>query len=155
MIAVLQRVTRGKVEVASREVGSIERGLVVLLGIARGDSESDVLWMSRRIASLRIFSDDAGKMNLNVQQVDGAILLVSQFTLLADLSSGNRPGFTAAEEPDIARIRCGEVAAQLLERRIRIAHGEFGANMLVTLENDGPVTIVLDSKTQLKSVQSD
>lgn len=155
MIAVLQRVTRGKVEVASREVGSIERGLVVLLGIARGDSESDVLWMSKRIASLRIFSDDAGKMNLNVQQVDGAILLVSQFTLLADLSSGNRPGFTAAEEPDIARIRCGEVAAQLLKRGIRIAHGEFGANMLVTLENDGPVTIVLDSKTQSKSVQSD
>ena len=155
MIAVLQRVTRGKVEVASRVVGSIERGLVVLLGIARGDSESDVLWMSKRIASLRIFSDDAGKMNLNVQQVDGAILLVSQFTLLADLSSGNRPGFTAAEEPDIARIRCGEVAAQLLERGIRIAHGEFGANMLVTLENDGPVTIVLDSKTQSKTSQID
>lgn len=155
MIAVLQRVTRGKVEVGSREVGSIERGLVVLLGIARGDSESDVLWISKRIASLRIFSDDAGKMNLNIQQVDGSILLVSQFTLLADISSGNRPGFTDAEEPDIARIRCGEVAAQLVERGIRVAHGEFGANMLVTLENDGPVTIVLDSKTQFKLSQSD
>ena len=146
MIAVLQRVTRGKVEVGSREVGSIERGIVVLLGIARGDSESDVLWMSKRIASLRIFSDEAGKMNWDIDQAQGSILLVSQFTLLADLSSGNRPGFTHAEEPDIARIRCCEVAAQLVERGIRVAHGEFGANMLVTLENDGPVTIVLDSK---------
>ena len=146
MIAVLQRVTRGKVEVGSSEVGSIERGLVVLLGIARGDSESDVLWMSKRIASLRIFSDEAGKMNWDIDQAQGSILLVSQFTLLADLSSGNRPGFTHAEEPDIARIRCCEVAAQLVERGIRVAHGEFGANMLVTLENDGPVTIVLDSK---------
>ena len=146
MIAVLQRVTRGKVEVDSSEVGSIERGLVVLLGIARGDSESDVLWMSKRIASLRIFSDEAGKMNWDIDQAQGSILLVSQFTLLADLSSGNRPGFTHAEEPDIARIRCCEVAAQLVERGIRVAHGEFGANMLVTLENDGPVTIVLDSK---------
>ena len=146
MIAVLQRVTRGKVEVGSREVGSIERGLVVLLGIARGDSESDVLWMSKRIASLRIFSNEAGKMNWDIHQAQGSILLVSQFTLLADLSSGNRPGFTHAEEPDIARIRCCEVAAQLVERGIRVAHGEFGANMLVTLENDGPVTIVLDSK---------
>ena len=146
MIAVLQRVTRGKVEVGSSEVGSIERGLVVLLGIARGDSESVVLWMSKRIASLRIFSDEAGKMNWDIDQAQGSILLVSQFTLLADLSSGNRPGFTHAEEPDIARIRCCEVAAQLVERGIRVAHGEFGANMLVTLENDGPVTIVLDSK---------
>ena len=146
MIAVLQRVTRGKVEVGSSEVGSIERGLVVLLGIARGDSESDVLWMSKRIVSLRIFSDEAGKMNWDIHQAQGSILLVSQFTLLADLSSGNRPGFTHAEEPDIARIRCCEVAAQLVERGIRVAHGEFGANMLVTLENDGPVTIVLDSK---------
>ena len=146
MIAVLQRVTRGKVEVGSRDIGSIERGLVVLLGIARGDSESDVLWMSKRIVSLRIFSDEAGKMNWDIHQAEGSILLVSQFTLLADLSSGNRPGFTHAEEPDIACIRCGEVAAQLVERGIRVAHGEFGANMLVTLENDGPVTIVLDSK---------
>ena len=150
MIAVLQRVTRGKVEVGSREVGSIERGLVVLLGIARCDSESDVLWMSKRIASLRIFSDEAGKMNWDIDQAQGSILLVSQFTLLADLSSGNRPGFTHAEEPDIARIRCCEVAAQLVERGIRVAHGEFGANMLVTLENDGPVTIVLDSKRPSK-----
>ncbi len=150
MIAVLQRVTRGKVEVGSSEVGSIERGLVVLLGIARGDSESDVLWMSKRIASLRIFSDEAGKMNWDIDQAQGSILLVSQFTLLADLSSGNRPGFTHAEEPDIARIRCCEVAAQLVERGIRVAHGEFGANMLVTLENDGPVTIVLDSKRPSK-----
>ena len=146
MIAVLQRVTRGKVEVGSSEVGSIERGLVVLLGIARGDSESDVLWMSKRIASLRIFSDEAGKMNWDIDQAQGSILLVSQFTLLADLSSGNRPGFSHAEEPTIARIRCGEVAAQLVGRGIRVAHGEFGANMLVFLENDGPVTIVLDSK---------
>ena len=85
-------------------------------------------------------------MNWDIHQAQGSILLVSQFTLLADLSSGNRPGFTHAEEPDIARIRCCEVAAQLVERGIRVAHGEFGANMLVTLENDGPVTIVLDSK---------
>lgn len=151
MIAVLQRVTRGKVEVDSREVGSIERGLVVLIGIARGDCERDVLWIAKRIASLRIFSDDAGKMNLDIQQIRGSILLVSQFTLLADLSSGNRPGFADAEEPESARIRCGEVAAQLSQRGIHVAHGEFGAKMLVSLENDGPVTIVLDSKSQFQS----
>lgn len=158
MIAVLQRVTRGKVEVGlgvtpdagKKVVGSIERGLVVLLGIARGDGDTDVQWMAKRIVSLRIFSDESGKTNWDIRQAQGSVLLVSQFTLLADLSSGNRPGFSHAEVPEAARIRCGEVAAQISAAGIAVEQGEFGAHMLVTLENDGPVTIVLDSKLHAK-----
>ncbi|MSR43789.1 MAG: D-tyrosyl-tRNA(Tyr) deacylase [Phycisphaerales bacterium] len=145
MIAVLQRVAHARVRVGDRETGSIKHGLLVLLGIARGDGAHDVQWMAQRIAALRIFHDDGGKMNLDIRQVHGSILLVSQFTLLADLSGGNRPGWSRAEEPAIARVKCEEVQVALVREGIPVSCGEFGAAMRVELENDGPVTIVLDS----------
>lgn len=148
MIAVIQRVARAQVKVDSQVVGAIEQGLLVLLGIAKNDGESDVLWMIKRITHLRIFADDAGKMNCDVRQIHGAVLLVSQFTLLADLSSGHRPGFSGAEAPEIARERCEEVARGIESMGIPLARGAFGADMLVTLENQGPVTITLDSRAR-------
>lgn len=158
MLAVVQRVTRATVVVESNIVGEIGHGLLVLLGIARGDQSSDVQWMVKKIAGLRIFADDAGRMNLDIAQVRGAILLVSQFTLLADLSSGNRPGFGLAEDPAIARVRCNEVAEGLTQKNIPIARGQFAASMAVSLTNDGPVTILLDSRSpggSVKTRQSD
>ncbi len=148
MIAVLQRVSRAQVTVEGRVVGAIERGLVVLLGVATGDDGQDVDWMARKIASLRVFQDAAGKMNFDIRQINGSILLVSQFTLLADLSGGNRPSFTLAEEPSLARRRIEEVATHLKTSGIAVAQGEFGTSMLVTLDNDGPVTILLDSRSR-------
>ncbi|MSR68917.1 MAG: D-tyrosyl-tRNA(Tyr) deacylase [Phycisphaerales bacterium] len=148
MIAVIQRVRRASVQVDSQIVGAIEQGLLVLLGIARGDDESDVLWMVKRITHLRIFADAAGKMNCDVCQTRGAVLIVSQFTLLADLSNGNRPGFSGAEDPVIARQRCDAVSLGIEAMGIPTARGAFAAHMLVTLENDGPVTITLDSRAR-------
>ncbi len=151
MIAVVQRVSRATVHASGCDgvlLGAIDSGFVVLLGISRGDSPHDVDWMVNRLARLRVFADDAGKMNLDIRQVNGSILLVSQFTLLADLSRGHRPGFSAAEEPSIAVTRCEEVARALVARGIQVAQGSFGADMRVTLENDGPVTIILDSRAK-------
>ncbi len=147
MIAVVQRVSQAEVRVETRIVGAISHGLLVLLGIARGDTDSDVTWMANRIAKLRIFPDQAEKMNFNIQQCCGSVLLVSQFTLLADLSSGHRPGFSDAEEPKLAKIRCDEVAQSLTAIGIATSQGEFGASMLVSLVNDGPVTIILNSRS--------
>ena len=146
MIAVIQRVARASVTVEGEVVGAIDGGLLVLLGIARGDQASDVEWMARKIGALRIFEDPAGKMNLDVRQRGGGILLVSQFTLLGDTSRGNRPGFSAAEDPEIAARRCDEVAAALRLRGLTVAQGRFGASMKVDILNDGPVTIILDSR---------
>lgn len=146
MIAVIQRVARARVDVDGETVGSIEHGLLVLLGIAKGDDASDSAWMAKRITHLRIFADGAGKMNCDVQQVHGSVLLISQFTLLADVSSGNRPGFSGAEVPQLARERCESVARAIEAMGIPTARGVFGADMLVSLENDGPVTITLDSR---------
>ncbi len=145
MIAVIQRVTRARVTVEGAEVGAIEGGLLVLLGVARGDPDESVAWMAKKLAALRIFADADGRMNLDVRQVQGAILLVSQFTLLGDASQGNRPGFTDAEAPTIAARRCDEVAAAISAQGVRVARGRFGASMQVELLNDGPVTIILDS----------
>ncbi len=148
MIAVIQRVRSARVQVDSQVIGAIDTGLLVLLGIAKNDGEPDVLWMIKRIAHLRIFSDSGGKMNFDVRQINGAVLIVSQFTLLADLSSGNRPGFSGAEDPVIAKQRCEEVACGIEALGIPTARGAFGADMCVTLENDGPVTITLDSRAR-------
>ncbi len=145
MIAVIQRVSRASVDVEGIRVGEIGLGLLVLLGVAKGDSEESAAWMARKIAALRIFEDDQGKMNLDVRQCGGAVLLVSQFTLLADTSRGNRPGFEQAEAPAIAAQRCDQVASILEASSITVARGQFGASMRVELLNDGPVTIVLDS----------
>lgn len=151
MRAVLQRVARGSVTVGGREVGAVGRGLVVLLGVAGGDDEEDAVWTSSKVRDLRIFEDPEGKMNLSVADVGGAVLLVSQFTLLADCRKGRRPSFTGAALPDEGE-RLYERVAELLRRDgIDVATGAFGERMLVSLDNEGPVTIVLDSRDRAAS----
>ncbi len=147
MRAVLQRVKEAKVEVNGVCVGAIELGWLVFLGVGRGDSEADVDYMVDRIVKLRGFADSQGKMNESVAQVNGSVLLVSQFTLFADCSS-RRPGFKQAAEPDIAeelyKLACQRIAAC----GISVATGVFAADMKVSLLNDGPVTFLLDSRTE-------
>ncbi|MSR28054.1 MAG: D-tyrosyl-tRNA(Tyr) deacylase [Phycisphaerales bacterium] len=145
MIAVVQRVAHAKVTVGTETVGAIDGGLLVLLGVAKGDDATAVEWMARKIAALRIFEDQQGKMNLDVRQIGGSILLVSQFTLLGDTNRGNRPGFAGAEEPSLAATRCDEVANAIAAQGVPVSQGRFGQSMRVELLNDGPVTIVLDS----------
>ena len=146
MRAVVQRVTEASVEVDGEVVGRIEGGLLVLLGVAEGDTEADRLWMARKVAGLRIFRDDEGRMNRNIEAIGGAVLLVSQFTLCADTTQGHRPSFVDAAPPEVAQPLVDRVGRLLEERGITLATGMFGASMLVTLENDGPVTIVLDHR---------
>lgn len=146
MRAVVQRVTSAAVRVDDRLIGDIERGLLVLVGVAVDDEPADARWMADKIAQLRIFEDDGGLMNRSVEDAGGAVLLVSQFTLHGDARKGRRPSFiTAAKEP-LARDLYELVGAQIAERGLRVAYGEFGADMAVSLVNDGPVTILLDSK---------
>ena len=129
-----------------RSVGKIERGLVVLLGVASGDSEPDAAHLVDRIIGMRIFADDAGKMNLSIAQVEGALLVVSQFTLIADTNSGRRPSFIKAAAPDDARRLYEHFLSLARARDVKVETGEFGATMEVELVNDGPVTIILDSR---------
>jgi D-aminoacyl-tRNA deacylase len=146
MRAVVQRVTRGEVRVEGRVTGAIGRGLVVLLGVAQEDGEEDARWMADKLAALRIFEDPAGKLNLAVAEAGGGLLVVSQFTLLGDARKGNRPGFTAAAPPGPANDLYERVCALLAARALPVARGVFRATMEVELVNDGPVTILLDSK---------
>lgn len=146
MRAVVQRVSRAEVRVEGRVVGKIERGLVVLLGVAGGDSEADAALLVDRIVGMRIFADAAGKMNLALAQVGGALLVVSQFTLLADTNSGRRPSFIRAAAPDDARRLYEHFVSLARNRGVTVGTGEFGAMMDVELVNDGPVTIILDSR---------
>lgn len=146
MKAVIQRVTRASVEVDGRVVGHIGAGLLVLIGVAQGDGEPDAEYMVEKLATTRIFSDQQGKMNLSIGEVGGALLLVSQFTLLADTSRGRRPGFDLAAPPETARLLYEQVAAGLKSRGLRVETGVFGAHMKVELLNDGPVTFILDSR---------
>ncbi len=132
--------------IEGRVVGRIGRGLVVLLGVAGGDSEADAAFLVDRIVGMRIFADDAGKMNLSIAQVDGAMLVVSQFTLIADTNSGRRPSFTKAAAPDEARRLYEHFVSLARLRDVKVETGEFGATMEVDLVNDGPVTIILDSR---------
>lgn len=145
MRAVVQRVSKAQVRVGERCTGAIGSGLLVLLGIASVDDEDGARWMAEKIARLRIFTDDAGLMNRSVADVRGEVLLVSQFTLYGDARKGRRPSFvTAAKEP-LARDLYVYVGDQLERAGLRVAYGEFGAHMKVSLVNDGPVTILLDS----------
>ena len=142
--AVVQRVTRAQVSVDGQVVGAIQTGLVVLLGIGRGDGESEAQWMASKIPHLRIFSDAEGKFNRSLLDVGGAILLISQFTLYGDAQKGRRPGFTEAAPPEVAEPLVDRVAQLLAEAGVQVARGRFRAHMLVEIHNDGPVTILLE-----------
>lgn len=145
MRAVLQRVRSASVTVDGDTVASIAQGLVVLLGVAKSDSEADVTYLADKIPRLRIFPDEAGRMNRSIVETKGALLIVSQFTLLGDTHRGRRPGFDAAAPPETARQLYESVAQAIREQGVPVQTGKFGANMVVTLENDGPVTFILDS----------
>lgn len=146
MKAVIQRVREAKVLVEGKTVAQIGSGLLVLLGVAAGDTEGEAKAMARKVADLRIISGAAGKMNLSVKDVKGEVLVVSQFTLLADTAKGNRPSFTQAASPERAEKLYQLFVRELRERGIdRVETGKFRAYMEVSLINDGPVTIVLDN----------
>ena len=145
MRAVVQRVRQASVTVDGQVVGEIAHGLCVLLSVGDGDTDVDLRYIVDKLAGLRIFADDAGKMNLDVAQVGGGVLLISQFTLHGDVRRGKRPSFTAAMAPDQARVYVDRCAAALRQLDIFVAQGMFGADMQVALVNDGPVTILLDS----------
>lgn len=149
MRAVIQRVTRASVVVDGKVEGQIGAGLLVLLGVAKGDGAPDVQYMVEKIATLRIFGDQQGKMNLSLGEVGGAVLIVSQFTLVGDTDKGRRPGFDKAAPPDTARTLYDQVVDGLKGRGLRVETGLFGARMRVSLENDGPVTFTLDSRPGL------
>lgn len=146
MIAVLQRAERAAVTVEGRTVGEIGRGLLVLLGVREGDTEKDAELLAAKVAKCRIFTDEADKMNLSVTDIDGEVLVVSNFTLLANYRRGNRPDFMDAAAPQRAD-ELYRYFAQLLAAEVRhVATGEFGAYMNIDLQADGPITIVMDSE---------
>lgn len=142
---VAQRVTQARVSVEGETVGSIGGGLVLLVGIGAGDTEADVVRLAYKIAEMRVFEDSRGNMNLSAAEAAGDMLVVSQFTLYADLRRGRRPSFTRAAAPETAEKLCDVFASCLAERGYRVERGRFGSHMLVDLSNDGPVTIILDS----------
>jgi D-aminoacyl-tRNA deacylase len=145
MRAVVQRVSRASVVVEQRVVGEIGDGLLVLLGVAAADTEADAEYLAEKIAGLRIFEDHDGKMNLSVQDAGGAVLAVSQFTLLGDVRRGKRPSFDGAAKPERARELYEHFVAQIRLRGLHCATGQFQATMAVSLVNEGPVTLLLDS----------
>ena len=145
MKAVVQRVSEASVTVGQRAVGSIGRGLLVLLGVEHGDGEREAELLARKVANLRIFEDDAGKMNRSVLDVGGGVLVVSQFTLCADVRKGNRPSFIDAAPPELANPLYARFCDYLAAHGAAVARGEFAAHMAVRLVNDGPVTIWLDT----------
>ncbi len=149
MRVVLQRVSAAKVVVEGQTIGEIKTGLLLLVGIEAEDGAEDIQWLSRKLLSLRIFSDAAGKMNRSVQDVAGGILVISQFTLFANVKKGTRPSFVDAAPPAVAVPLYEQFVAQLETGLGRpVATGKFGADMKVSLTNDGPVTILLDSKNR-------
>lgn len=149
MRVVIQRVSSASVVVDGEVIGAIEKGFLILLGIETEDTEEDVIWLAKKIISLRIFSDEQGLMNQDIINVDGSILLISQFTLHAAYKKGNRPSFIKAARPEQA-IPLYQFMKSQLETLLgkQIATGQFGADMKVSLVNDGPVTIIMDSKTK-------
>jgi D-aminoacyl-tRNA deacylase len=150
MKAVIQRVSSANVVVEGKTVGEIERGFLVLLGVKRGDTTDDAAYLARKIAKLRVFNDEAGKMNLSLEQVQGAVLAVSQFTLYADTRDGNRPGFSQAAAPDDGNRLYKTFCEMLRNENLEVQTGIFQTEMKVSLVNDGPVTIIIDSSERLK-----
>lgn len=145
MRALLQRVTWGNVAVAGSEIGAIGPGLVVLLGVRKGDGEAQALALAKKITGLRVFEDEQGKMNLDLKQIKGEVLVISQFTLYADTRKGRRPAFTDAEDPAPAKALYEKFCDFLRQEGLQVETGQFAAHMRVSLQNDGPVTIMLDT----------
>jgi D-tyrosyl-tRNA(Tyr) deacylase len=148
--AVIQRVSRAAVRVGGVTAGAIDRGFLVLLGVTHADGPAEAEWLARKIAGLRIFEDDAGKMNLGLSDVEGAVLVVSQFTLYGNARKGRRPSFTDAARPEQAEPLVDYFASRLREEGLRVATGIFGAMMEVELVNDGPVTLWLDTEDLMR-----
>lgn len=146
MRAVVQRVSSARVIVAREVVGQIERGLLVLLGVAADDTDADLVWLAEKVAGLRLFEDAAGKMNLSVQEVGGGVLVVSQFTLYGDCRKGKRPSFMQAAPPELAQRLYEQFIIELKGYEIPVQTGRFQAPMEVSLVNQGPVTLLLDSR---------
>jgi D-tyrosyl-tRNA(Tyr) deacylase len=148
MRVLLQRVSEASVSVEGQTVGAIGKGYLLLVGIGQGDSEAEVAWMADKVAGLRLFPDADGKMNLGIQDVGGAILAVSQFTLYGDCSRGRRPSFTGAAPPDVGKALYETFVEALRERGLTVATGIFQAHMMVSLINDGPVTMMIEREAQ-------
>lgn len=146
MRAVVQRVSRARVTVEGEITGEITRGFVVLLGVAEGDTQDDVIYMAQKVVGLRVFEDAEGKMNLGLADIGGAMLVVSQFTLLGDCRKGRRPSFIAAARPDMADALYRSFVAEVQGQGITVATGRFQTHMDVELVNDGPVTLLVDSR---------
>jgi len=144
MRAIVQRVSKASVTVDEKVTGAIEEGLMVLLGIREGDSETEARWLAHKTANLRIFSDTAGKMNLSVMDIGGSILAISQFTLYGDIRRGFRPSFAHAAPPEVAEPLVNLYCEALKAEGIHVETGVFGAHMVVDLVNDGPVTIIME-----------
>ena len=149
MRIVLQRVTEANVKINESIKGSIDKGLLLFLGIEAEDNEEDIDWLVQKVSNLRVFEDENGKMNLSVKEIEGEVLVISQFTLFASTKKGNRPSFIKAAKPEIA-IPLYEQFLQKIKSvsNLKVESGEFGADMKVSLCNDGPVTILIDSKNR-------
>lgn len=145
MKAVIQRVTEASVTINGKTISRIKRGILILLGVGRGDSEAEADWLARKCAELRIFEDEQGKMNRSVEEIKGEVLVVSQFTLCGDCRKGRRPSFDSAAMPEIAKPLYEYFCAQLRDKGLEVQTGEFAAMMDVGLVNSGPVTLILES----------
>ncbi|HSB54896.1 MAG TPA: D-aminoacyl-tRNA deacylase [Gemmatimonadales bacterium] len=151
MRVVLQRVTEASVTIEGRVAGAIERGFCLLVGFTHSDTAAEVDWMAEKVTGLRLFSDAEGKMNLGLAEVGGGLLVVSQFTLYGDAAKGRRPSFIDAARPEVAIPLYERFLAGLRSRGLTVAAGEFGADMLVKIHNDGPVTLILDRDAATRS----
>ena len=144
MRALLQRVSKAAVLVDGESVGAIERGFLVLLGVTHGDGLEEAKWLANKVAGLRVFEDDQGKMNLALHDVGGSVLVVSQFTLYGDTRKGRRPSFTDAAPPEVAEPLVDYFVERLRQRELHVEEGVFGAHMEIVIHNDGPVTLLLE-----------